>query len=274
MGKIANCHSIRVSALAVIILSASLLAGGCGSSEHFIASDRMESGLVIILPGIEGESALNHDIRDGLVAAGIDYALPIEGWGLIPLLKQVNFIGNRLAGVRIANKIVEYQDKHPDNPVYVVGHSGGGGVAVFVAESMPKDKQIDGLILLSPSISSAHDLTKAMKHCKFGIVNFYNTEDAGLLGIGTILMGNVCGTHGPAAGLIGFDEPAENASDEKKFAYAKLFQVEVTQDMSSRGAGSHTGCTRPDFVAIYVAPWILSNQWPAVDLLARLNRSN
>ncbi|MBL7133204.1 MAG: alpha/beta hydrolase [Phycisphaerae bacterium] len=243
---------------------------GCGLGSDFNTPDRLENGLVIILPGIEGKSGLNRDIRDGLAAAGIDQAIQIRSWGVIPLLKQMDFIGNRLAGAIIAQEIVAYQDKHPGRPVYVLGHSGGGGIAVFVAEGMPKGRQVDGLILLSASISSAHNLTKALKHCKNGIANFYNRNDAALLGVVTILFGNVCGTHGPAAGLIGFDKPGEKASDEKKLAYAKLYPVALTDDMTLGDSGAHVSTTRPDFVSIYVAPWVLSQQWPAMDWLATL----
>ena len=73
---------------------------------------------------------------------------------------------------------------------------------MFVAEGMPKGRQLDGLILLSASISSAHNLTKALKHCKNGIVNFYDRSDGGLLGLGMILAGGVGGIHGPAAGFL------------------------------------------------------------------------
>ena len=246
------------------------LAGGCGTSNDFNTPDRQENGLVIILPGVEGKSGLNRDIRDGLAAAGVEQAIQIRSWGLIPLLKQMDVIGNRLAGAIIAKEIVAYQDEHPGCPVYVMGHSGGGGIAVFVAEGMPEGRQLDGLILLSASISSAHDLTKALKRCKNGIVNFYNRNDAALLGLLTILVGNVCGTHGPAAGLIGFDKPGENASDEKKLAYAKLYPVGLTDDMTLGDTSAHVSTTRPDFVSIYVAPWVLSRQWPAMDWLATL----
>lgn len=243
---------------------------GCGFGSDFNTPDRQENGLVIILPGVEGISGLNRDIRDGLVAAGVDQAIQIRSWGLIPLLKQMDFIGNRLAGAIIAKEIVAYQDEHPGRPVYVLGHSGGGGIAVFVAEGMPEGRQVDGLILLSASISSAHNLTKALKHCKHGIVNFYNKSDSALLGLFAILFGNVCGTHGPAAGLIGFDKPGEKAAEEKKLAYTKLFPVELTEDITLGGSSAHLSTTRPDFVSIYVAPWVLSRQWPAMDWLATL----
>ncbi len=243
--------------LVAAVLGAILPAMGCADNAEYLTDDRLDNGLVIILPGIEGRSRINENLRRGLVAGGVYRALPIRPWGRPiplagPLITQVDFIGNRLAGGRVAKTIIEYQDKHPGRPVYVVGHSGGGGVAVFTAEAMPEDRQIDGLILLSASISSAYDLDKALSRCKRGIVNFYNREDSGVLGLGTILVGTVDGTHGPSAGLIGFD-------CYDKPGYENLYQVK----MMGVSEDTHTTSTQVGFVSIHVTPWILADSWPA-----------
>ena len=175
------------------------------------------------------------------------------------LLNQMDFVGNRLAGVRIAKFIEEYQDKYPEQPVYVVGHSGGGGVAVFTAEGLSEGRQIDGLVLLSASIWAGYDLTKALDRCKNGIANFYNKGDVGLLAIGTTITSNVDGMRGPSAGLNGFNPLTSADPPAKRTAYRKLYQINT-----SRQAGDpHTAVTRPGFVSGYVAPWIVSSVWPA-----------
>jgi len=245
------------------------LAGGCNGNTPYTTPERMDNGLVIILPGIEGESGLNRDIRRGLEGSGLRRAVPIRPWGAqIPLLgmfiKQINFLGNRLDGAAIAREIVAYQDQYPGRPVHVVGHSGGGGIDVFVAEALPEGRQIDGLVLLSASISSAHDLTKALSRCKNGIVNFYAGGDV-LLSLGTTVMGNVCGTHGPGAGLIGFDTPRENAPEDKRLAYTKLYQIRLRPDMVNGHGVGHGTSTDQDFVYYHIAPWVYSSLWPATE---------
>ena len=256
------------------------MAGGCGGFVDFTSPDRLDKGLIIILPGIEGESGLNHDIRNGLVAAGVDQALKIRPWGrLLPpplnmLVTQMDIIGNRIAAAIIANEVVEYRKQYPGRPVYVVGHSGGGGIAVFVAEAMPKDHKIDGLILLSASVSSAYNVTKALSNCEQGIVNFYNRGDGLLLGVATTLFGNVDGIRGPSAGLLSFDEPRESAGKEEKAAYEHLFQVQLTDDMTLGYTTAHASTTEPGFVSIYVAPWLLSRQWPAMDSATEWTRQD
>ncbi len=252
------------NAYSAILLFCLLITCGCGmSNAKYMTDVRLDNGLVIILPGIEGESPYNHDIRRGLISAGLPSAIPIYNWGApVPglgmLINQTNFLGNRLAGVRIAKMITDYQDEHPDQPVFVIGHSGGGGVAVFTAEAMPKERQLDGLILLSASISKGYDLTKALSRCKSGIVNFYNKGDVGMLALGTTVMGNVDGVHGPSAGLGGFVKANSSDSAAKRDAYARLFQVRIRG-----GSNPHAAATDPGFVRRRVAPWISSGIWPA-----------
>lgn len=247
----------RFRAGLILIALASLVGCGANPHSHYLGEVRKENGLVIILPGIEGESEFNHNIRRGLSAAGCFRAMPIYNWGVpIPgiglLVNQTNVIGNRIAGANIAKMIEKYQDSYPGRPVYIIGHSGGGGVAVFAAEGMSEGRQLDGLVLLSASISASYDLAKALNNCKNGIVNFYNPADTGLLGVGTAVAGNVDGGHGPSAGLNGF-----------KKSWPKLHQVALSRAMTSAtGGGAHDAATRPGFVARHVAPWVLSSQWP------------
>ena len=251
----------------ITILLGILLAVGCSDNGPFMTTERQEQGMVMVLPGIEGVSELNKDIRKGLDLGGVGYAMPIRSWGRpIPLIgvaiNQVDVLGNRLAAAGLAKDIMKYQDKHPGKPVYVIGHSGGGGVAVFVAEYMDDTHKLDGVLVLSASISKSYNLEKALSKTRRGIVNFYNRSDGGLLGVGTAVMGNVDGGHGLSAGLAGFDNPKNTDSVSKKVAYGKLHQIEITKDMPL-GGDSHTAVTRPAFVSTFIAPWIYSNFWPA-----------
>jgi len=253
-----------------VVLLSGLLAGGCSNAEY-MTENRLSRGLVVILPGIEGESGLNRDIRRGLANAGVDRAMPIWSWGrplpIIGLLvNQIDFLGNRIAGSGIAARIRKYQDKYPGRPVHVIGHSGGGGVAVFVADDMGKDHKIDGLILLSASISSAYDLTKALGNCRNGILNIYSKDDVGLLGLATIVLGTVDGTHGPSAGLIGFDQPNAKAPEAKQIAYVRLYQVAIDPDMLFEASTTHASTTQIHFISLYVSPWILAETWPVDSL--------
>ncbi|MFP4106999.1 MAG: alpha/beta fold hydrolase [Phycisphaerae bacterium] len=264
-----------------LILSAIMiclcLLGGCIPSENgsYTTDARLAEGLVVVLPGIEGESPMNRNIRQGLIAAGIDHAIPIHRWGrpipvFGPLINQMDVFGNRLAARRLARDIVDYQDAHPGKSIHLIGHSGGGGIAVFAAEALPKDRKVDGLILLSPSISTRYDLTKALGNTRKGIVNFYTPADFGLLVIGTTVAGNVDGWHGPAAGAGGFD-PADEDDPKQQTAYRKLHQVAM-EHVADQPLRAHSAATEADFVRRQVAPWVTESTWPAVPTILDENQ--
>jgi pimeloyl-ACP methyl ester carboxylesterase len=252
----------------VFLAAAALAAAGCGADNgRYVTDERLNRGLIVILPGIEGHSALNRSIREGLVAAGVDQAMPIHSWGRpIPiagiLLNQVDILGNRLAGVDIARMIVRYQDSHPGRPVHIIGHSGGGGIAVFAAEALPDGRKITGLVLLSASISAGYDLSDALDHCENGILSFYSHQDVGLLVIGTTLAGNVDGMRGAAAGAVGFRRPDDSDEPQKRLKYGKLYEVELTRELTGGNGSAHTAATHAGFVRQYVAPWVVADAWP------------
>ncbi len=241
------------SLLALILCAGAL--GGCGLSsptfantEEYVNPQRLSKGLVVILPGIEGVSHYNRHIREGLER--IDYAVMIRPWGVpVPgvgmVVNQTNFLGNRMAGAGVARSIYEYQQAHPGCPVYIIGHSGGGGVAVFAAESladMPGAQPVEGLVLIAASISKDYDLTKALTMTRRGILNVHNPDDTSLLGTGTTAMGCVDGVHSESAGLNGFTRP-----------FAKLQEIVASGDDDPHGAG-----TRSKYVRARIRPWLLS----------------
>lgn len=245
-----------------------LMSLGCqGSNTAYLTPERMDRGLVIILPGIEGESTFNRDIRRGLEQSGLYCAMPIHHWGRPipiagPLINQVDVLGNRLAGKGIARSIVDYRNSYPGRPVYVVGHSGGGGVAIFAVEALPDGYEVDGVVLLSASISAGYNLTEALQKSRHGIVSFFSRADVGLLVVGTTLAGNVDGARGPGAGAFGFDLPKHDADPGRLQAYHKLYQVGLDSRKEGGFLKAHSSTTRMGFVAYNVAPWICSSHWP------------
>lgn len=226
----------------------------------------MPDGLVIVLHGIQGQDATNENIRRGLLEGGVDRAVALISWGSrVPLVgamvNQVNAVGNRIDGQKVADVVVAYHHRYPGRPVHIVGHSGGAGIAVFAAERLPAGHKVDGLVLLSASISNAYDLTRAMEHTTYGIVNVYNRNDGGLLAVGTTVVGTVDGAHGVSAGLMGFHGPSTYDAPDKVRAYRRLFQIDATGAASGVGI-AHLASTEPDFISAAVAPWLLTCSWP------------
>ena len=224
---------------------------------------RMDQGLVVILPGIEGESGANRDIREGLYRAGIPYGLVIYRWGTpIPgpggmLINQTNVARNRRMAEELAEQISQYQQRHPGKPVFLIGHSAGGGIAIFAMEALervPGARPVEGAFLLSASISSDYDIAPALAMSRRGLVNVSNKDDR-LLDKGTGTFGNVDGKRVDSAGRTGFQR-----------TYPKVFERPITNEQTRRelgiGGPAHFVATNEQLIETYAPAWILSESWP------------
>jgi len=257
-----------MSRAAVSILGLSLLVG-CGVSQPYVTSARLERGLLIVLPGIEGRSPVNKAICRGLDAGGVDWAIELYDWTspLGPLYNLRAEARNREMASRIANRVVRYQLSYPDRPVVLVGQSGGGAMAVWVAEAMPPAHTIDGLITLAATLSPQYMLDGALIKTRRGIVSFYSPSDWLLLGVGTAISGTMDGEHTASAGRTGFKTPAAGLRRE---LYRKLLEVAWREDMARTGyTGGHLSSGQEKFIAAYVAPFVLSEQWN-IELIDRV----
>lgn len=231
--------------------------------------ERLRKGYILILPGIEGQSYLNVGIMRGLLDAEEQSAIEIYDWttGYWPLLPYHlrALKRNRDQARIIAEKIVAYQDRYPGRPVRLVGHSGGGAMALFALEALPADRQVDCALLLAPAISPRYDLTAALSHSDRGIWNFHSSMDVVFLGAGTLLLGNVDGVHASAAGASGFSVPRDLATEGQAIYTSHLHQNRYSRSMAkSLHLGGHTGWTNRRFVANWLAP-LLTPRLAATD---------
>jgi len=253
-----------VSMIVGIIVAAGVLAG---CEEEYYELNGAESGLVVILPGIQGVDEASYDVESGLIRGGVRHAITIQRWGKsMPgvggmLLNQVDKLGIRVDAVAIAERIISYQMECPGKPVHIVGHSAGGALAVFVAESLADlsfkgAEPIEGLVLLSPSISTVYDLEKALGYCNKGILNCFNPEDGLLLGIGTTVLGNLDGVPGPSAGLGGFEILEEISTASKISAY----DTKLVQEQVAGGYDPHFAATSPTWIAGPPSEFILRSR--------------
>ena len=257
----------RTGLLLAVCLLAALSSAGCGRADldpGFVSEERADRGLVLILPGIEGESSANKGIRQGLRDGGVPYALVIYRWGsYLPgpggmLANQTNVEGNRRKAAELAGKIVKYQAKWPGRPIFIMGHSAGGGMTVFTLEALgqiPEAKPIEGAFLLSASISSDYDLTDALRMTRRGLANVWNPEDH-LLNEGTATFGNVDGVHGPSAGRTGFTRQYPNVYQRS------ITAEEVRRDVGESSGAAHFVATNDKLIAKYAPAWILNDHWP------------
>ena len=137
-----------------------------GRSHRLSRTATLRDGYAIVLPGVEGRSFANSNLAQGIKNAGYPGAIEIDNWTtgsffLFPIHLR-NLERNRREAWRIAQKIITYQDRYPGRPVHLIGHSGGGGVALLVLEALPPERRVTSAFLLQAAVSPRYDLSRSL----------------------------------------------------------------------------------------------------------------
>lgn len=231
------------------------------NSRYVERPERLDQGYTIILPGSVGGSDLDHGLVTGLKQADVPTAIELVDWTPSQFLVAYNMMAyehNCAVAGAVAAKIVAYQERYPGRPVYLIGYSGGGGVAVLALERLPQNVKITKTVLLAPTISNDYDLRNAARHSERGIANFYSPLDAPILMVLGTAVGMTDGRHALPAGAIGFQTPSVLKTESDKKTYTDhLSQHPYDVDMLLDGhVGGHFSWVNPSFVAKHVAPLV------------------
>ena len=156
---------------------------------------------------------------------------------------------NVATAAAIAAEIADWRRTHPDAPFYLVGYSGGGGMATLVTAALPDDVSIDRLVLVAPAISPDYPLsTDVMPHVREYVVSYASERDL-QVGWGTRTFGTIDRKNTASAGAIGFAESHE-----------RLLEYRWSEaDLAVGHAGNHLA--------------YLSARWQAAKLLPVLDPS-
>jgi pimeloyl-ACP methyl ester carboxylesterase len=168
-------------------------------------------GRVLILPGV-GNTRLH---LAGFVAAAErqlpEFDVEVRTWGQ-PFLTIHNLRAherNVATAASLAAEIADWRGSHTDAPFYLVGYSGGGGMATLVTAALPDGVEIDRLVLVAPAISPNYPLTsEVLPHVREYAVNFTSERDL-QVGWGTRTFGTIDRIYTASAGAIGFAEAHE-----------------------------------------------------------------
>ena len=222
-----------------------------------VEPERLDKGLILVYTGIEGHSFLNVAILCGLIDGGVEQAVDIVDWTtgnkFLFLLHLRGWTRNNTTAQRLASKIVEYQNEYPGRPVWIVGHSGGGGMALLTASALPEDRRVTGIVMLATAVSPTFDVRPAAAHVERAIWNYHSKFDWFFLEFGTTLLGTIDGQHVCAAGAFGF----RGAATDEAVASGRLIQRPWHWRMLSQfNPGEHFGCAHRVFVAEEIVPLI------------------
>jgi pimeloyl-ACP methyl ester carboxylesterase len=218
-----------------------------------VEPERLDAGLVIVLPGIEGRSFLNMSILQGLLDADVPYGIDIVDWTtgnkFLALYHLRSWRRNLEIAAQLADRIAAYRRDHPGRPVWLIGHSGGGGMALLTAEALPDGVTLTGIVLLAAAVSPRFDVTAARRKVERGVWSFHSWIDCLFVGIGTTVFGTIDGWHGPGAGMIGL-RPSRDDDGLPPLCQSR----HTLADIARFNLGGHFGCVHRVFIAETIAP--------------------
>ncbi len=212
-----------------------------------------DNGLVWLLPGIEGGAWSLAEATRALVDFGLASEVRVyDWWQPNPMRNLTELNENRERARQIATAIAAFHAEHPSAPIDLVGYSGGGGLAVFVAEALPPQVRLRSLILVQAAISPDFDLSNALAHVDECLANFYCPTDVFILGAGTRLFGTMDRRFVAAAGQSGIHLEAAVPDASLR---GKVRQTAWTPaDIATGHLGHHNGCLTYAWNARHVAP--------------------
>ena len=253
-----------LTTLLCAMLAALAATSGCGPSVDYMSAERVCNGLVFSLDGVGGYNWGPRWLREGLEEGGVKYGIYIFDWGHGPAGMFVADLwdveGNKKRAGELAELVERYQKSYPGRPVYLIGHSGGGGMVVFALEEMKAGVQVDDVFLLAPALDPDRNLAPALAHVRNRCYVTYSKADLGLMGLGTTIFTTMDGKHKAGAGLVGFNMPAE-LSEGERVQYGKLLQAGWEGSLLKVGHfGGHMGWTSAGFAKEIIAPILLGRE--------------
>lgn len=176
-----------------------------------VVESSSQTGRLLILPGV-GNTRFHLAGFVERVQQQLPYFdVEVRTWG-VPFMTIHNLRAherNVATAASIAAEIADWRRVHPDEPFYLVGYSGGGGMATLVTAALPDDAIIDRLILVAPAIAPDYPLaTDVLPHVRGFVVNYSSERDL-QVGWGTDTFGTIDRKHTRSAGAVGFDTSHE-----------------------------------------------------------------
>ncbi len=217
-----------------------------------------DRGLIWMIPGIEGRASMLTPARRGLEDAGIRSAIEVYDWQRDELFgafaNLVDREQNLLHAAEIASAITTYARAHAGRSIDVVGYSGGGGLAVMIAEALPEDVRLRHLILVQAAISPNYDLSTALARVDGKLINFHSALDWAILGLGTRALGTIDRANVESAGKVGFDLAVAVPDEALRHC---VEQPEWTLAMLTSGHyGGHLGMLTYGWNRKHLAPYL------------------
>ena len=124
-----------------------------------------------------------------------------RAWLVLPAIMDAGMLEAE-AG-RLAEFIARQRREHPDRPIWLIGYSCGGYVAVRALERLGGDVRIESAAVLAGAFSPQRDLSAAARRVRGRIVLCSSLLDWFIIGLGTLVFGTADRKHTLSAGMVG-----------------------------------------------------------------------
>ncbi|MBL8819836.1 MAG: hypothetical protein JNL58_27675 [Planctomyces sp.] len=227
---------------------------------------RRAKGLVLVFPGIEGHSEINESIVRGLAAAGIPYAIQVQRWCRFSFWNPLHLTmetHNRRMAAQIAELVCAYRRSSPVSPIYLVGHSAGAGMVLFVLEALANrsckaEPIVETAVLLAAAVSEDFPFETVIPETRTGIWNFSSAFDFIASVLGTLVFGTMDRRHKISIGAAGIRRKCRlrpTVTEPRASSNPVLNEIRYSPRMiTAWNLGGHFGCTNSAFVKKHVAP--------------------
>ncbi len=222
------------------------------------SAQQTQHGLVWLFPGLVGVPWELGPAYRGLRAAGLDKEVRFFEWDVPApdfFAHLTRSTANEAQAAEVADQIVRYHQRYPEQPIDLVGYSAGGFMAVLVLEALPPDVHVHNVVLAQPDISPTYDLTGALEQVDGQLVNFYCTKDWILSGLFTFVFGTMDREHTGSAGLFGLDL---NVAVPDPAQQAKVQQIAWSPVMAEYGhPGNHMAILGDRWNEYFISPYVV-----------------
>ena len=214
---------------------------------------------LVHLPGIAGDTPFDRWWMNALKDGGAADRVELYDWTCHdPWIHALQaYTRNHQQAQRVAELIVSKYRADPRAKLILTAESGGTGVAVWALERLPKNVEVQSLLLIAPALSPEYDLTEALRHVRGKAYAFISGGDWFMLGAGTRLYGTIDGKRTEAAGLVGFHRPPRADAGQ----YHKLVEMKYDPNWIIWGNfGSHSGGMSSAFARHVLAPLLIRSE--------------
>ncbi len=181
-----------------------------------------------------------------------------RGWLVLPAIVSETMLEREAR--RLAEFIVRRRSRRPRAPIYLVGYSCGGYLAVRALELLPREVKVEAAGLLAAAIDPKRDLRTAQSHLDGPMVITSSVLDWLIVGIGTLVFGTGDRKHALSVGMVGWRGPAAGKRRCRSLGDgARIVEISWRPSFVRLGhLGGHFSVAAAPFIQRRFAPAVLS----------------